>query len=131
MKTVSEMSETEKAAKLADGLKVAAQRARLVDLDWLKLIDTSKVTLEEGPYGVTVKGADEVMASLKMEKPFLFGKHARDMSEAEMAAWWKDHARKFPDGGPPRAPMPTDRHMRDMSENERQEWLREYSRRIG
>ncbi|SIN82895.1 hypothetical protein SAMN05443247_00022 [Bradyrhizobium erythrophlei] len=114
-----------------EALKIAAQKARLIDLDWLKLVDTSKVTLQEGKYGAIVQGADELMASLKREKPYLFGKHARDMSEAEMAAWWKDHARKFPGGAPPPKPMPTDRHMRDMSDKEREEWLKEHARRFG
>ena len=47
MKHVSEMTEAEKAEKLGGELKVAAQKAGLIDLDALKLADVSKVTLED------------------------------------------------------------------------------------
>jgi hypothetical protein len=55
----------------------------MIDLDWLKLVDMTKVTLE--PDG-TVKGADELMTALKEAKPYLFGKHARDMTNARAAS---------------------------------------------
>jgi hypothetical protein len=126
-----DMSEAQKAAKLAAELKAAAQRARMIDLDWLKLADTSKVTLEEGPYGVTVKGADELMTALKKEKPYLFSKHMRDMNETERAEWWKEHTRRFPGGAPQPEPMSTDKMAKDMSPAEQDAFLKECARRFG
>jgi len=93
-------------------LKVAAQKAGMIDLDGLKLADVSKVTLEADG---TVKGADELMTALKEAKPYLFGnatkgssnpnpppppgdtqpKKAKDMTEAERAAFLQEHKRKF------------------------------------
>lgn len=93
-------------------LKVAAQKAGMIDLDGLKLADISKVTLEADG---TVKGADELMTALKEAKPYLFGqvtkgtsspnppptpgdnqpKLAKDMTEAERAAFLAEHKRKF------------------------------------
>ena len=69
-------SKIESARKSADEwivraeLAIAAVKAGMVDLDGLKLADLSKVTLEADG---TVKGADELMAQLKKEKPYLFG----------------------------------------------------------
>jgi Phage minor structural protein GP20 len=51
-------------------LKAAAVKAGMIDLDGLKLADLSKVKL--GDDGEVV-GADELMASLKKSKPYLFG----------------------------------------------------------
>jgi hypothetical protein len=82
MRHVRDMNETERAEALAAALKGAAQKARMIDLDWLKLVDMSKVTLEDDG---SVKGADELMAALKEAKPYLFGKHAREMNETERA----------------------------------------------
>jgi hypothetical protein len=109
-----------------EALKAAALRAGLIDNDWLKLVDTSKITLEEGKYGVTVKGADELMVKLKEDKPYLFRKHFRDMSETERAAFWLEVKR-----GPPPKPMPTDKRAADMSETERNAFLKECERRFG
>ena len=94
-------------------LKVAAQKAGMIDLDGLKLADLSKVTLEDD--GVTVKGADELMTALKEAKPYLFGvpnkgtsnttpppppgdtapKKAKDMTEDERQAFLREHKKKF------------------------------------
>ena len=94
-------------------LKVAAQKAGMIDLDGLKLADVSKVTLEDD--GVTVKGADELMVALKESKPYLFGtpnkgtsntnpppppgdtqpKKAKDMTPDERAAYLQEHKKKF------------------------------------
>jgi hypothetical protein len=82
MKHISEMSETEMAEAITARVKVAALKAGLIDLDWLKLVDTSKVTL--GAYG-SVQGSDELIAELKEAKPYLFGKHARDMTPEQRA----------------------------------------------
>jgi hypothetical protein len=116
---------------VSEALKVAALKAGMVDLDGLKLADMSKMTLEQGPYGVTVRGADAVIHSLKERWPDLFSKHARHMSEAEMAAWWKDHARKFPGGAPRPEPLDLTRKAKDMSPAEREAFLKECARRFG
>jgi ribosomal protein L29 len=104
-------------------LKVAAQKARLIDLDWLKLVDMSKVTLEDDG---TVKGADELMAALKEAKPYLFGKHARDMTPQEAAAKLAE-LRK----GPAPEPLDMSKTAREMTPAERAEWLCEHKRRFG
>lgn len=51
-------------------LKAAAIRAGMVDLDGIKLLDISQVTLTEG--GEVADGA-AVMAALRAAKPYLFG----------------------------------------------------------
>jgi hypothetical protein len=51
-------------------LKAEALRAGMVDLDGLKLIDTSKVKLTTDG---EVEGAHELMVHLKKAKPWLFG----------------------------------------------------------
>lgn len=94
-------------------LKLAAQKAGMIDMDGLKLADVSKVTLEEDG---SVKGADELMVALKEAKPYLFGtvqkgtsnqmpapkagdtgapKMAKDMTADERAAFLRDHKKKF------------------------------------
>lgn len=50
-------------------LKAAAIKAGMIDLDGLKLADLSKVSLSDDG---EVKGAEELMASLKEGKPYLF-----------------------------------------------------------
>jgi hypothetical protein len=117
------MSEADRDAAIRAAMKAAALKARLLDLDWLKLVDTSTVTLEADG---TVKGADELMVELKAVKPFLFGKHVREMSETERAAELEKLKR-----GPPPEPMPTDLTAKEMTEAQRKEWLREHSRRFG
>jgi hypothetical protein len=104
-------------------MKVAAQRAGMIDLDALKLADTSKVTLEADG---TVKGADELMTALKEAKPYLFGKHVRDMSLEEQAAALKELKR-----GPKPEPMPIDKTAKEMTPAQRAEFIREVNRRFG
>jgi hypothetical protein len=68
----------------------AAQKAGLIDPDALALADMSR---DDG----TTKTADELIAKLKQDKPHLFKpKMAKDMTESERQAWWKEHKRKFP-----------------------------------
>jgi hypothetical protein len=124
-----EMSEAERAEALIAGLRVAAQRARLIDLDWLQTLDTGKITLREGPYGVTVEGADELMSQLKQSKPHLFQKHMKDMSPSEQAAWWAEHKKKFRDGSPPPKPLDMSKTAKEMSPREREAFLKECARR--
>jgi hypothetical protein len=129
--TKHDMSEAEKAAKLADALKLAAQRAGMVDLDGLKLLsDTSKskVTLEESPYGTTVKGADEVIHSLRERWPDLFVKKMKDRSSEEQATWWAEHKKKFPDGRLRPGPLDVSKKAKAMSEDERRKFLDECKR---
>jgi hypothetical protein len=82
-------------------LKVEAVRAGIVDIDGLKLLDTSSVSI--GPNG-NVMGATELIKSFRASKPWLFGaafssrpvqappsqpprsKSATDMTDAEYAA---------------------------------------------
>jgi hypothetical protein len=52
-----------------EALKVAAQKAGMIDLDGLKLADMSKVTLEDNG---TVKGVDELIAALKERGETIF-----------------------------------------------------------
>jgi hypothetical protein len=65
-----DMSEAGDARLLQAELKIAALRAGMIDLDGLKLIDSSSVTLNgQGD----VEGAAELMSELKQQKPWLFG----------------------------------------------------------
>jgi Phage minor structural protein GP20 len=58
-------------------LKAAAVKAGMVDLDGLKLADFSKVKLNDQG---EVEGADELMASMKKSKPYLFGQPSTSSS---------------------------------------------------
>ncbi len=51
-------------------LKASAIKAGMVDLDGLKLLDLSKVTLNDKG---EIEGADALMAEAKKSKPYLFG----------------------------------------------------------
>lgn len=51
-------------------IKAAAIKAGMIDLDGLKMLDLSKVKLDENG---DVLGADEVLADAKKAKPYLFG----------------------------------------------------------
>ena len=88
-------------------LRTAAIKAGMVDLDGLKMLDLSAVNLSDDG---TVDGADALIDAAKKAKPFLFGgtntsnpnsppspkpaagKHARDMTETELAAAIKNKA---------------------------------------
>jgi hypothetical protein len=122
-KTAKESADAEATGKITEAekranerviraeLKVAAQKAGMVDLDGLKLADLSTVKLKDDG---EVEGADELMVKLKESKPYLFGsakgssnpelppkpgdtvpKKAKDMTEAEREAFLKDHKKKF------------------------------------
>ena len=52
------------------------------------------------------------------------------MSESERTEFWKDHAKRFPNGAPPPKPMPTDVKAKDMSPAQREAWFKEYARRF-
>ena len=51
-------------------LKAEAVRARMVDLDGLKLVDARELTVDEAG---EVQGAAALMQSLRRAKPWLFG----------------------------------------------------------
>ena len=89
-------------------LKAEAVRAGMIDLDGLKLVDPSTVTLDE--HG-EVKGAREAMQALKQAKPWLFG--ASSSSTAN----------------PPPAQVPSTRRATEMSYTEWQSARRELLRR--
>jgi hypothetical protein len=75
--------------KHSEQLKIAAQKAGIIDLDALALADMNK---DDG----TARSADELVAALKQAKPHLFRpKMARDMSRAERENFLKEHKRKF------------------------------------
>lgn len=74
-------------------LKAHAVRAGMVDLDGLKLVDTSGLTLNDRD---EVDGADQLMATLRRAKPWLFG-HASTSSAAAA-----------PPAQPPRAKLATE-----------------------
>jgi hypothetical protein len=67
---IAEIEATTRAQVIRAELKAEAVRAGMVDLDGLKLVDTSAVTLDERG---EVKGAAEVMAAMRRNKPWLFG----------------------------------------------------------
>jgi hypothetical protein len=51
-------------------LKAAAIQAGMVDLDALKMLDTSKITIDDDG---EVVGADTLIAAAQKDKPYLFG----------------------------------------------------------
>jgi hypothetical protein len=74
-------------------LKAHAVRAGMVDLDGLKLVDTTSLTLDDRD---EVVGAETLMATLRRAKPWLFG--AASSSSAASA----------PPAQPPRAKLATE-----------------------
>ena len=74
-------------------LKAHAIRAGMVDLDGLKLVDTTGLTLNEQD---EVNGAEQLMATLRRAKPWLFG--GASTSSAAAA----------PPAQPPRAKLATE-----------------------
>jgi hypothetical protein len=119
------MSETSE-ERVSAALKAAALKAGMIDLDGLKLADVSKVTLEDDG---TVKGAAELVVALKERWPYLFGKHARDMTPEEQVTWWKDHKKKFRDGSPPPKPLDMSKKATDMTRAEQDAFLKDCARR--
>jgi hypothetical protein len=111
-------------------VKVAALKAGIIDpLDAPALVDTSKVSLQETPYGVVVKGADEVVASLKETQPHLFlfgGRRAKDMAPQEAAEALASILRR-----PKPVPVETTKRASEMTEFERRQYLAEHQRRFG
>ncbi len=81
-------------------LKAEAIRAGMVDLDGLKLLDTSDVKLNDNG---EVEGGTALLAGLKRAKPWLFG----GMSSSAAA-------------NPPRPEPPRTRHANELSH---EEWL--------
>lgn len=79
------LQETHRAALVRAGLRAEATRAGIVDLDGLKLVDASGITLDDSG---DVVGAAALMTQLKRDKPWLFGLgggHAGSSSSAAAA----------------------------------------------
>jgi hypothetical protein len=67
---IAEIEATTRAQVIRAELKAEAIRAGMIDLDGLKLVDTSAVSIDgKGE----VSGAAAVMAALRRDKPWLFG----------------------------------------------------------
>jgi hypothetical protein len=114
------MNETER-EKIDAALKAEARRALLLDDDLLKLIDTSAMRVEADG---SVRGAAELLAQLKIDKPHLFSKHAREMTPQEASAKLNE-LRK----GPAPAPLDLSRTAKQMTPREREAFIRECARR--
>jgi hypothetical protein len=82
-------------------MKVIAIKAGMVDLDGLKLIDTSKLKLNDAD---EVEGADELMAAMKEAKPYLFNERLTSSSTGD---------------DPPRAAPQKPKKVSDMTDAER------------
>jgi hypothetical protein len=61
-------------------LKVIAIKAGMIDMDGLKLIDTSKLKLNDAD---EIEGADELMAAMKEAKPYLFNERLASSSSGD------------------------------------------------
>jgi hypothetical protein len=121
----AEMSDTFNERVNAE-LKAAAQKAGLIDHDWLKFVDVTKITRQDDG---SVKGAADLVAALKEAKPFLFPKKmARDMSETERAEAWAAIKR-----GPKPEPMDLSKTKtaKEMTPTARDAFLKEVARRFG
>ena len=82
-------------------LKAEAVKAGMIDLDGLKLVDTSEVRLNDAG---EVQDAQGLLARLKKAKPWLFGGGASSSAAAN----------------PPRPEPPRTRHANELSH---EEWL--------
>lgn len=76
---IAELEVSTQARILSAELKAAALRAGMIDLDGLKLMDTSAVTLNE--QGELV-GAAALMGAMRRAKPWLFGAASSSSSAA-------------------------------------------------
>ena len=99
---------------IAAEVRAAAVKAGMVDLDGVKLLDLSTLTMGEDG---TVPGIDAILTAAKEGKPYLFGtpiktttvpgvppkaddaggpKHVRDMTDAERSAAMKTFGVRLP-----------------------------------
>ena len=90
---LAELEARSQARLVAAELKAEAIRAGMIDLDGLKLADTSTLVLDEDG---AVRGAAAVLAELRRAKPWLF---AAGSSSSSAAA---------PPAAPPRARLATE-----------------------
>jgi len=67
---LAELEASSTARLLQAELKTVAVRAGMIDLDGLKLLDTTELTLDADG---NVKGGTEMMRELRRSKPWLFG----------------------------------------------------------
>ena len=99
---LSQLQETHRAALVRAGLRTEAMRAGMVDLDGLRLLDASEVTLDATG---EVVGAAGLMTAMKRAKPWLFGLPGPAASSSSAA-----HA--------PPAQSPSARRASDMTHDE-------------
>lgn len=90
-------------------LKASALKAGMTDLDFLKLADLTKVTLDESG---EVQGAEELMTSLKEAKPHWFGQPSQGTSSTATA---------------PKPDQATPKTAKEMTKDERDKFLREHN----
>ena len=109
-----EIEQAHRATLLRAGLRAEATRAGMIDMDGLKLVDSSEVTLDDN--GELV-GATTLMASLRRSKPWLFGLAGPSHSTSSAAV-----------APPAQAPRP--RRATDMTHDEWQAARAELLRRI-
>lgn len=67
---IAEIEAATRAQVIRAELKAEAVRAGMIDLDGLKLVDTSAVSIDDKG---EVVGAGALMAALRRDKPWLFG----------------------------------------------------------
>ncbi len=99
---MAQMQEAHRAALVRAGLRAEAIRAGMVDLDGLRLLDASEVTLDATG---EVVGASGLMTAMKRAKPWLFGLAGPAASSSSGAS------------APP-AQSPGSRRARDMTHDE-------------
>ncbi len=80
---IAELEATHRARLVRAELKAEAVRHGMVDLDGLKLLDPSKIELDDSG---EVRGASSVMRDLKRAKPWLFNQHATSTATPPIAA---------------------------------------------
>jgi hypothetical protein len=111
---LAEVQESHRAALLRASLRAEATRAGMIDLDGLKLLDASELTLDDNG---EVVGGVTLMTSLKRAKPWLFGMPASSASSSSAAT-----------APPAQAPKP--RRAPDMTHDEWQAARAELLRRL-
>ena len=109
---LAEMQEAHRTALLGVALRTEALRAGMIDLDGLKLVDSSGLTLDDNG---EVVGGTALMSTMKRAKPWLFGGGSASSSSAATA---------------PPAQQPRQRRATDMTHDEWQAARAELLRRL-
>lgn len=108
---IAEMESKAREKMVAEALKAAAQRAGMIDLDGLRLLDTNHVTVDEAG---NVVGADALMEDAKASKAWLF--RAQGSASAQTPPPATTSAPASPPAAPPSAPKP--KSAKDMTPEE-------------